>query len=99
MLTKTEILFFLKKNKSYLHEHFCVEQIGIFGSFARDEADEKSDIDFLVEIDAPLEVYKETKEALHNYLKSAFGREVDLANPRSLKPHYKESILKQDLYA
>ena len=99
MLTKTEILLFLKKNKAYLHQQFGVEQIGIFGSFARDEANEKSDIDFLVEIDAPLEVYKETKEALHNYLKNAFGREVDLANPNSLKPHYKERILKQALYA
>ncbi len=99
MLTKTEILLFLSKNKAYLHKQFCVEKIGLFGSFARDEANEKSDIDFLVEIDAPLEVYKETKEALHNYLKSAFGREVDLANPKSLKPHYKERILKQALYA
>lgn len=99
MLTKNEILLFLKKNKAYLHEQFFVEQIGIFGSFARDEADEKSDIDFLVEIDAPLEIYKETKEALYNYLKNAFGREVDLANPKSLKPHYKERILKQAMYA
>jgi predicted nucleotidyltransferase len=99
MLTKTEILLFLKKNKAYLHDQFGVAQIGIFGSFARDEADEKSDIDFLVEIDAPIEVYKETKEALHNYLKNAFGREVDMANPRSLKPHYRARILKQALYA
>lgn len=99
MLNKNDILHFLRTNKSYLHNQFFVEQIGIFGSFARDEANDKSDIDFLVEISAPLEVYKQTKEALHDYLKTAFDREVDIANPNSLKPHYKQYILKQALYA
>jgi len=99
MLTRSDILSFLKANKAYLHEHFYVQQIGIFGSFARNEASEKSDIDFLVEIDAPSGVYRKTKEALRDYLKKTFGREVDLANPESLKPHFKDRILKQAIYA
>jgi len=36
---------------------------------------------------------------LSKYLKEAFGKNIDLANPDSLKPHYKERILKQAVYA
>lgn len=98
-ITTQEIIAVLKKQLPMLQEKFHVKEIGLFGSFARGEATDKSDIDFLVEIDAPLEIYRETKEALHDYLKITFGREVDLANPRSLKPHYKDRILKQAVYA
>jgi predicted nucleotidyltransferase len=99
MLTQNEILDVLKKQKAILHEKFHVKEIGLFGSFARGEATEQSDIDFLVVIDAPLEIYRQSKEALHDYLKNIFGREVDLANPNSLKPHYRERILKHAVYA
>lgn len=37
-------------------------------------------------------------EALRNYLKDLFGKDVDLANPQSLKPHFKDRILKQVIY-
>lgn len=99
MLTQQDILNCLKDQKPLLREKFYVTEIGLFGSFARNEANENSDIDLLVEIDAPLEIYKKTKEALHRYLKKLFGKNVDLANPNSLKPHYKERILKQAIYA
>jgi hypothetical protein len=99
MLTKQEIISCLKDHKPLLQEKFYVKEIGLFGSFARNEANEQSDIDLLVEIDAPLEIYKNTKEALLNYLKKLFGKNIDLANPYSLKPHYKERILKQTIYA
>jgi predicted nucleotidyltransferase len=99
MVTKDEILSFLKANKTYLHEHFHVEQIGIFGSFARNEANEQSDIDFLVVIDNYVSNYRETKSELREYLAKQFDRKVDLANPESLKPHFKDRILKQAIYA
>lgn len=99
MLTQQDILKRLKDHKLLLREKFYVTGIGLFGSFARNEANENSDIDLLVEINAPLEIYKKTKEALHRYLKNLFGMNVDLANPCSLKPHYKDHILKQTIYA
>ena len=48
MLTSTEIIKFLKKNKPYLRKHFHCSEIGLFGSFARNEQTEQSDIDILV---------------------------------------------------
>lgn len=98
-LTKETIIELLRSQRPMLREKFHVQKIGIFGSFARGEATAKSDIDLLVTIDAPLEEYRQCKESLHRYLKRTFGREVDLANPRSLKPHYRQNILSQAIYA
>jgi hypothetical protein len=55
MLSTEEILLFLKTNKSYLLKRFHCSEIGLFGSFARNEQSEKSDIDILVQFekDAP----------------------------------------------
>lgn len=83
----------------YLQERFYLQEIGLFGSYARNEATPGSDIDFVVRIKPPTAQYIQTKEALRQYLKDLFGKNVDLANPRSLKPHFKDRILKQALYA
>lgn len=99
MLGKNEILHILKEQKPFLREKFHVKEIGLFGSFARNEATGYSDIDFLIELFPYTENYIETKEALRAYLSELFGRKVDLANPRSLKPHFKDRILKQAIYA
>ncbi len=98
-LTKEEIINTLRQQKDLLCTKFYVKSIGIFGSFARNEANENSDIDFLVELDAPLEIYIKNRYALSDYLQNLFSREVDLANPQSLKPFYKQRILKQAVYA
>jgi uncharacterized protein len=98
-LQSEDILKVLRQQKDFLHKNFFVKKIGLFGSFARNEANEKSDIDFLVEFDAPLEIYIANRNSVIEYLQKTFGREVDIANPKSLKPHYKERILKQAVYA
>lgn len=98
-LTTAALMEELRKQKPLLKERFHVKEIGIFGSFARGEATDKSDIDFLVTIEAPLEIYRKNKEALSAYLKKLFNRNVDLANPNSLKPHYRDRILSQAIYA
>ena len=99
MLDKFEILDILKNQKPFLRDKFNVKEIGLFGSFARNEATSKNDIDFLIELLPYTENYIETKEALREYLSELFGENVDLANPRSLKPHFKNRILKQAVYA
>ncbi len=99
MLTQQYILNELRTQMPLLRSMYFVSDIALFGSFARNEATEGSDIDFLVQLNPPLEKYLETKEALRVYLSKLFHRNIDLANPRSLKPHYKEIILKQAVHA
>ena len=50
MLTREEILQFLRDNKDRFAEQYGVTKIGLFGSFARDEATEESDVDVCVEM-------------------------------------------------
>jgi len=47
MLTQEEILHFLRDNKELFAEKYSLEKIGLFGSFARNEQTEDSDIDLL----------------------------------------------------
>ena len=49
-MTKDEILITLEKEKPYLQEKYGVEKIGLFGSYARNEATQESDIDIYVEL-------------------------------------------------
>ncbi|MEY4876715.1 MAG: hypothetical protein RL708_1864 [Bacteroidota bacterium] len=98
MLSQTEILLFVQNNKTYLHQQFGVNTIGLFGSFAIGKATEKSDIDFLVEFDNTEKDIFTKKNNLKTYLQNTFGRSVDIANPKYLKPFIKNQILQSALY-
>ena len=50
MLNRQDILTFLLQNRALLTNQYNVEKIGIFGSFARNEQREDSDIDLIVEL-------------------------------------------------
>ena len=98
-LNRNIILSIIRKNKNLLSSRFHVSRIGLFGSFARDEGTELSDLDFLVEFDVPLESYISNRFALIDFLSELFERDIDVANPNSLKPFYKDAILKHSIYA
>ena len=81
-----------------IRQKFGVRRIGIFGSFARGEEREYSDLDVLV-------VFEEGQKTFDNYmdlkfyLEDLFGREVDLVTERALKPQLKDIIMKEVVYA
>ena len=50
---KEEILSTLKESAPLLSEKYGVTRIGIFGSVARDEASEESDVDIVYEMSRP----------------------------------------------
>jgi predicted nucleotidyltransferase len=49
-MNKQSIIESIKAEKSYLREHFGVEEIALFGSYARGEEREGSDVDILVKM-------------------------------------------------
>ncbi len=73
-LNKTVIINFLKKNLPLLKEKYNVEKIGLFGSYARDEATEESDIDIFVKM--PPKMFD--RIAIKNLLQEELGKEVDI---------------------
>lgn len=65
--------------------------VTLFGSVARDRADETSDVDFLVELDADRSLLD--RIALKHELEDLLGRPVDVINRNSLDPQVRDRIL------
>ena len=85
----------LKALKPFLSEKYHVERIGYFGSFIRNEQNEDSDIDILVEFRRPLGWdFFDLQELLENELQ----RKVDLVSIKALKEQLKDEILRQTRY-
>ncbi|WP_297462321.1 nucleotidyltransferase family protein [Thermococcus sp.] len=70
-----EIEAILRKHKEELRERFGVRSIAIFGSYARGEETELSDVDILVEFERPIGW---AVVDLKDYLESLLGIKVDL---------------------
>ena len=84
MKTLEEIKKVLKEHKKELKEKYGVKRIGIFGSFARGEQNERSDVDVIVEFEngkATLDNFMELTELLEKI----FGRKVDLLTKEGVK--------------
>jgi len=97
-MNKQDILNYLKSQQDKYSNNFGIKFIGLFGSFARDEANEKSDIDILYEIekDKKLSIFGYLK--LINELEKAFNKKVDLVRETTLKPQIKNYVYKDLAY-
>ena len=69
-----------------------VAMLGVFGSVARGEATEKSDIDLLVKFSERKGLLALVR--LERILSEALGRKVDLLTESAISPYIRENILK-----
>lgn len=88
----------LKKNEIRIKQQYQVKSIGIFGSFARGEETEGSDVDVLVEFFEGAKKFDNFMD-LKFFLEDLFGRKVDLVTTAALRPQLKENILREVQYA
>lgn len=77
---------------------YGVSTLGIFGSFASDQARKESDIDFLVEFKSGQKNYRNFIN-LQYLLEEITGRKVELVTLMSISPYLKDEILKEVEYA
>jgi predicted nucleotidyltransferase len=68
-----------------------VSKVGVFGSMARGEANNQSDIDLLVEFSRRKSLL--VMVALERQLATALGRKVDLLTEAAISPYLRERIL------
>ncbi len=94
-MTKEHILTFLKNKKEFLSQNFGVRSIGLFGSYARNEATQKSDIDLVVDMPSSFENFFDLKY----YLEENFKVKVDLIKEKNLRAFIKDRIQNELLYA
>ena len=96
MLVLQDCIEKLSAFKREFGRQYGIKKLGIFGSVARQENTEDSDIDIVVEVEKPtLSLMYELREML----KSIFKCEVDLVRFRStLRPLFKSNILNDVVY-
>lgn len=85
-----------RRRDSEIKERFHVKRIGLFGSYARGEETESSDVDIMVEFEQP---------TFDNFMKLAFfledllGRKVELVTPDSLSPYIAPYVKDEVIWA
>lgn len=95
-LTKEDILSFLREKKSFLKKEFDVDNIMLFGSYARDEATEDSDIDIL--IDTQKKDF-DNRCRLKEFLEKEFKKRVDVLYKDSVRRFVMRIIKDELIYA
>jgi predicted nucleotidyltransferase len=102
-LDKSLILSQLKELKSDF-ETDGIHILGLFGSYARDEENEESDIDILIET-TPLflEKYRGLKayaklDDLKQTIEKSFNKNIDLVDKTGLLQHNNQFILDKTIY-
>ena len=91
-----EILDIIKSHAPDIKTLFCVKRIGVFGSFARGEQKQSSDVDILVEFEKP--TFRNFMN-LSFYLEDLLGREVDLVTVKGLHPRVRAYVEKDVIWS
>ena len=95
-MTKFDVLNYLKEHYQEFHNEYNVEKIGLFGSYARDEATEDSDIDIFVQMHPKLLDMIAIKQLIEEDL----HLKVDIVRLRDkMNPYLKKRILRDGIYA
>jgi predicted nucleotidyltransferase len=95
MKTLAEIKQILHDQKPYLAEKYGVTEIGIFGSYVREEQSPDSDLDILIELEEPPRISLLGLVNLQNYLSDLLGVKVEVAIKKNLKPRLSPYILQE----
>ena len=88
-MQRDEILHLFREHRTEL-EQLGVKSLALFGSVARDEAQEDSDVDILVEFVEPPGFVQFTD--LKFFLEDLLGCRVDLAMHEALKPRVRTRV-------
>ena len=91
-MKRDEVLKILRAHKKTLAERFGVAELAIFGSFARDEAGEDSDLDVLVRFEG-----RSTSKGYFGaqfYIEDLLCREVELVTDKALREELRPYIEK-----
>lgn len=87
----------LVEQRKNIQSTFYVREMGVFGSFIRNEQTKKSDIDILVEFEKGHKDFFNYMR-LKDYLEKSLGRRVDLVMKEAIKPGLKDKIFKEVVY-
>lgn len=90
ILSLLKVYYLCNKNR------YNIETLGLFGSFARNEGNESSDIDIFIGLEKP-NLF--TYSIIAQQLETVFGRHVDLISSKAiLKDSFRKRVEKEVIY-
>lgn len=93
MKSREEIIKILEEARKQLSRQYAISRMALFGSYARGEQHEGSDVDILVDIDPSVGLrFVELADRLEEML----GERVELVSTRAIKPQNRK-IIERDL--
>jgi uncharacterized protein len=95
-MERDNVIAILSSHDDELRNRFGVKSLALFGSVARGEATERSDVDLLVEFSRPTGYFGLGQ--LQEHLERLLGCSVDLGTPRSLKPRLRDRVLQECIH-
>jgi len=96
VLSRNEVLETLGRHKAEFAVRYGITSLGVFGSVARDEADEESDVDIVYETNAP-NLFRTVR--MKRELEAILRRRVDVVRWRDrIDPRLKARIAREAVY-
>jgi predicted nucleotidyltransferase len=95
-MNRQAVLERLTAEATGLRRRFGVKDIAVFGSVARDEAREESDLDLLVTFDGVPDFDRFMELKFH--LEDLFGRTIDLVTPNALRSELRSRIERESIH-
>jgi len=97
-MTKRDFILTTIRNHKSEFSKFRIRNIGLFGSYARDEQSFKSDIDILIEFDPDKENF-DNYMAVYDLIEKLFkNKKVEIITKNGLSPYIGPWILKEVMY-
>ena len=95
-MNRDQVLAELRRHRQDIEYRFAIKHLSVFGSAARDELRDDSDIDVLVEFKgaATFDGYMDLKF----YLETLLGRKVDLVTQDAVKPRMRPMIEQEAIH-
>ncbi len=90
-----DVIETLRNHENEIKARYSVKRIGLFGSHARGEQKETSDIDILVEFEKP--TYDNFIELIF-FLEELTGKEIDLVTSKGLSPYLRSDVKKEVIW-
>ncbi len=97
IMTKAKLIKILKSHNNIIRDRFKVKNIGLFGSYVRDEQKKTSDIDVLVEFEKGHKTFNNYID-LKFYLEEIFKSKIDLVIKDAVRVELKEYIFNEVVY-
>ncbi len=91
-----ELKRIIVKYKHELEKEYGVKEIGVFGSYVKNEETNASDLDILIDFHSSIDLLSFVH--LKNYLSDLLKINVDLVMKKALKPKIGERILNEVVY-